>query len=451
MFVGHSENVLGTVAPGGFTRQDNNLHVTRRQLLRFADVRRFVGGQGPSQVADAMMTVVLAQHLLFMKSDGPTVARLMQTVAAALVPLVVAGPLAGVVADRVSRRGILVGGQLVRVAIALSMAGVIAADGQTPLLVLWGASLCLNRVMYTARSVSVRHVVRLHELVAMDSLLLTLGGVSGAVGGSLGLGGVQLVGGFTLVVAALIHVVSAVNYARVRAHLGGGSDHTIADWSDAREKLSEPKFVYAIASTSAHRFLSGAMFSIVLLVIDASTAGSASGYALAAGVCGTGTLAGSATAEWFNEHFPRRSLAVLTYSFSAVALCAALAADSRNTYAACLFACAFLFQNLRVCTDATIQTNAARGAGGRTFAIYDLSYNLAYLAGILAGLGLTYSASQTAILAVVAVAYALCAVVFALMRRDGPTAATTDAGASQEPSRNPDTHSVVVRSRPTTR
>jgi MFS family permease len=418
MFVGHSRNVLEVVAPGGFTRQDNNLHVTRRQLLRFADVRRFVAGQGLSQVADAMMTVTLAHHLLFMKSDGPTVSRLMQTVVAALVPLVVAGPLAGVIADRVSRRGILAGGQAARVVIALSMACVIAAGGQTPLLMLWGVSLCLNRVMYTARSVSVRHIVRQHELVAMDSLLLTVGGVAGAIGGSLGVGGMSLFGTATVLGAAALHAVSGIRYVRVRAHLGGGTDHTIAEWSDAKGKLLEAKFVYAIASTSAHRLLSGAMFSIVLLVIDARMSGSASGYALAAGACGTGTLLGSTTAEWFNERFPRRSMAVLAYSLSAVALCAALVVDTRNAFMAGLFACAFLFQNLRVCTDATIQKNAARGAGGRTFAIYDLSYNMAYLAGVLAGLGLTYATSYFSILTMVAVAYALCAVVFALMRRE---------------------------------
>lgn len=432
MSVEHSERVIDAVTHPGFTRQDNSIHVTRRQILRFADVRRFATGQGLGQVADAMLTVALAHHLLFMRADGPTVSRLMQTVAAALVPLVVAGPLSGIVADRVTRRGIIVGGQTVRVVIAVGIAVVISTGGQTPLLVLWGFSLCLNRVMYTARSVSVRHIVRRHELVAMDSLLLTVGGVAGAVGGSIGVAGIRMLGTPTVLVAAILHTVAAVRFARVRAHLGGGADHTIAEWSEAKGLLLEAKFVYAISSTSIHRFFSGAMFSIILLVLDARMTGSASAYALAAGTCGTGTLVGSATAEWCNEHFPRRSLAVLTYVVSAVSLCGALLVDHTNAYLACLATCAFLFQNLRVCTDATIQTNAARGAGGRTFAIYDLSYNLAYLAGILAGLGLTFATSRTAILATVAVSFALFALVFALMRRDGPEAPTTPEGSGAE-------------------
>lgn len=445
--------VRATLATAGLVRTDNTIHVTRRQLLRFESFRRFAMAQGLCQVFDAALTVVFANHLLFMRGSGPTITTLLQMVATALVPLLTAGPIAGVLADRFTRRHILVGGQMVRSAVALGTFVMISTGHVTGLVILWGVALCTNRVTYTARAVSIRHIVRHHELVAADSFLVTVSGLSGIVGGGAGLLGVRTLGAPVAMVILGFHVLSALMYARVTANLGGGRDHDTADWAEARRMLGDAKMRFTIAATGLHRFVFGSAFAVVILTLDDRADHSAPAYAAALSACGAGSLTGSVTAEWCNEHLPRKSLSVLAFAGSALVLCVALLVDRPFAYLAALVLTGFAFQNLRVCSDATIQTNAARGAGGRTFAVYDLTHNFAHLVGIMAGLCLAAVTRASSVLVLDTVTFALGATVFSMARRESTVDSERLAmvKAVHPSSRKFDTQSVVVRSNPTTR
>jgi hypothetical protein len=92
--------------------------------------------------------------------------------------------------------------------------------------------------------------------------------------------------------------------------------------------------------------------------------------------------------------------------------------DSPYAYLAGLLAVAFLFQNLRVCFDATMQSNAVRGGGGREFAFYDVSYNLSYLVGIIVGLSLVEPLGARVVIAVTGSLFALSGIVFLIIRRE---------------------------------
>jgi predicted MFS family arabinose efflux permease len=78
----------------------------------------------------------------------------------------------------------------------------------------------------------------------------------------------------------------------------------------------------------------------------------------------------------------------------------------------------FLFQNLRVASDATIQANAAPGSCGRVFAVYDVAFNLAYVAGLVGGLAITTTSSVHITLGTVGPLYLVGAVTFALLERE---------------------------------
>jgi len=95
-------------------RRRAQLHISRRTLFQYPDFRLAVTGQVTSQIADALNSLVFAQVLLFAPEGGPTPRLLIQTVVAAALPLILAGPLAGYVADKFERRQILVTGQGVR-------------------------------------------------------------------------------------------------------------------------------------------------------------------------------------------------------------------------------------------------------------------------------------------------------------------------------------------------
>lgn len=349
--------------------------------------RLFIGAQLTSQIADATVTILLANELLFSTQQGPTVTRLSALVFTSAAPLIVAGPLGGIIADRFTRRAILSIGQIVRSAlVVLALIGI--ENGYEILAVIaWGGGLCTSRVLYTSRAASLRHLVRNHELVAADSVSLIASSVAGSIGVSIGLT-LSMFGAWGLLQASFLHLFSSVLYSRVSANLGGGRDHIEASWHETLQHLKQQKIRFAILSTSIHRFWFGVIFSSSALMADTWGNGSAVGYLGMAAANGMGSFIGNVTAETANETVPRRTLTVLVYGGTALVCATTGLVGHPVCYAGGLVLIAFLFQNLRVCSDATIQSNAKRGAGGREFAAYDITYNLMFLVGILLGLWL---------------------------------------------------------------
>lgn len=406
-----------------FVRQSQPVHVQRRSLLRFPDFRRLVIGQFVSQCADAATSILVAQYVLFESADGPTATLLIQSVLSAAVPLFLAGPISGVIADRYSRRAILQSGQWIRVLLALGLLVSSHYGAKHVLLLIFASGLCLTKVLYTTRITTIRHLVRQHELVAADSLLLTLSNVAGACGGAFGVFSLRYLHHFGLVGVMVLHSLAAIVFAGIVTSLGGGHDHVPSTWRAAIRNLASAKTRYAIATTSLHRLLFGTAFSSAALFLDT---GRSSSYALLLGASGAGTFTGNATAEWVNEHLPRRSVAIVSYLGSSAVAWACLVHTTGNIIVPAVFVIAFLFQNLRVCSDATVQKNATKGAGGRIFATYDLVSNAAFLVGLLAGLTFLPIVGMSVMFASLIGAFGFGSTVFGLMSRD-------EGETSQEP------------------
>jgi len=396
-------------------RNDSTLVVRSVSLLRYRDFRRLIGAQAVSQMSDAMASVLLASVLLFANDQGPAVTRLMALVATSAVPLFVAGPLGGVAADRLMRRRILSTGQVARALMVASISIALAIDQIGVVFVLWAMGLCATRVLYTARIASLRHLVRQHELVAADSLSLTTSAVSGVIGAALGLMLSEVVGPGALVVVVVGHSLSASLYGSISANLGGGREHVSAQWRSVARHVWAPKIRFAIIATSTHRFLFGALFATAALVGEDAANGSAMPYVAVLGVCVVGAFAGNISAEWVNENIERRTMAVIVMITSCIASVAAGALSSPVVYLLALLVGAYLFQNLRVCSDATVQSNALTGAGGREFAIYDVTYNLAFLAGVLTGLTSLPTTGGRAIVFLIAGGFALSGLVLSVL------------------------------------
>lgn len=400
-------------------RHGDYLHVSRRSLLRFADFRRVVSAQFVSQTADALMLVVLARTLLFADPDGPTPVLLAQAAMTGAAPLVLAGPIGGFVADRWPRRQILVSGQALRACLGLCAAVAVAFNSKPAALVVFVCALCATRILFTARIASVRHLVRQHELVAADSLMLIVGVVAGALGAALF--GATLVCGSVgqLVIVSLGHFAAAYGFDRTRVWLGGEGETNAIRWSAVTAQLACGKTRYALASTSAHRLLVGVIVATVALDVDGRTDGSASGYALTLGTAGVAAFVGSVTSEWVNERIPRRPLTVGCFAGACCAVSPLPFVPGPAPRLVAVGILVFLFQNLRVASDATIQANAAPGSCGRVFAAYDIAFNLAYVVGLIGGLAIASNFSVEVALGVVGPVYLLGAVAFLLLERDG--------------------------------
>ena len=395
-----------------------------------------------SQFVDAAATICLASNLLFGSPNGPTVGRLMSAIGVAAVPLLFAGPLSGYLADRVSRRSILVYGQIVRALVVTSMLVTILVESLAAALVLWGLGLCATRVLYTSRAASIRHLVRRHELVAADSVSLALGAVAGAAGGVIGFVTNRFIGVELLGFVAIGHLAAAVAHRFVGVNLGGGRDHVSADWREVMKHVLGPKVRYAILATSTHRLLFGAVFASVALLGDRLGDGSPLTYAGVVSATGVGAFLGNITAEWVNERLTRRLTTTLAFAAAGCVSIVTVVANVPVVYIAGVALLGFLFQNLRVCSDATIQSNALRGAGGREFALYDVSYNLAYLLGVLAGLGLGEHMGSRVVISTSGTVFALGSLVFVLLPRSADSTSGVESTPSGQPNATPSSSAI---------
>lgn len=409
-------------------RHGSSVHVSRIALLRYVDVRRLLGGQVLGQVADAALSVILANELLLARSEGPTNTRLVHMVIAAAIPLLCAGPLAGYLSDHFSRRSILVSGQIVRMLSAFMLLVSLHWHWSAVAIGLWALGLCTNRVLYNARIASLRHVVRDHELVAANSLSLMLGSVSGVVGASIAVVSMRFLGASALTLAIVGHATAMIMWCRIRSVLGGGAEHEHVRWSEVVEQFRHSKTRYSMVATSSHRLIFGCILAATALRVDSLATGTTIAFGSVIAANGLGSFLGTLTAEWANENLHRKPLTVVTFALTAVFAGTACAFDDRYGYLTTVVLVAFLFQNLRLCTDATIQSNARRGAGGRTFAAYDLSYNLAFLLGVLIALSFESNVGGVTVLTSSSVVALLGSIGLFLLRR----ADTLDLGGFRD-------------------
>ena len=95
-------------------RKTNAVHVRRRDLFKYPDFRRAIGGQVLSQCGDALASLTLAQIMLFTFTDAPSITALTTALIISAVPLILVGPLAGHLADRIERRNLLCRGNALR-------------------------------------------------------------------------------------------------------------------------------------------------------------------------------------------------------------------------------------------------------------------------------------------------------------------------------------------------
>jgi predicted MFS family arabinose efflux permease len=364
---------------------------SRRALLRSGDLRQFFSSQGLGQIADAVTTLTLAQVIVFDLERGASPASLARALFATTLPFVVAGPLAGIAADRWHRRRTLAAASAARGVVTLAAIAV-PITGQ-PLVgyVAVGVLLAVSRVLYTVRAASVPHLVGADDLVTADSLALLIGTVAGMLGAALGV--VLLVVGPVpaLVVASGMHALAAMGFLLLQRDLGGHGPVTartpirFVARRILRLVTSDPTR-FAILATGGHRALLGSAFATFVLLTDARYDIEASGYAAAIGIIAAGGFLGTLTAPRAAELLSRRELAAAAYVLAGTALTIAWLVPHALVVMLAMMCAAFAFQNLRLMADALVQGEVADDMLGRVFSAYDIVYNLSFVAGALVAL-----------------------------------------------------------------
>jgi MFS family permease len=399
-----------------FRRTSSAVHVRRRDLFSYPSFRYAISGQFVSQTSDALTSFTLAELLVFSFSSGPSLSAMAWTLLISAIPLVVVSPIAGHLADRFNRKALLRRGHTVRALI--TAIALLATNSQFRVVgyVVFGVLLGLTRILYTARATSLPRLVRKHELVAADSTSLIVGVIAGSTGAGIGmaLAGTSAVA--ALSIAVLGQLLAACLFGRISIDLGKGvKKATRGHVMPIIRQLNEPKTKFAMYATASHRLILGICIASVSLLVDSAYGLNTTGYVAVLGFSAAGSFCGSLTAEWVSEHFPRRSITVIAFSVSsALSVISCIAATPRIGLLSIAFT-AFLFQNLRVRSDATIQSNVSKSNIGHVFAAYDMLYNLAFIFGAIVGIGLSGLLSFSAVLAFASMSFAAMSIVFALI------------------------------------
>jgi hypothetical protein len=359
-------------------------------IWRDPTARRFLLSQAAGQSADAITAMVVARVLLTGSDGGVDPDALLQTLAVATVPYAVVGPIAGIVADRWSRRRALGTIHLARSALTIATLVAITAGHRPSGLVLAAALLSAARLVYALRASALPWVAPPGRLVRIDAASLYVGMVAAIVGGTFGGLAAGRMSAAALVLAAGLQLVAAVGFGMLRRDLGGRSTRCEVSWLCVAQRVarlatsSPTRFVIAV--TASNRALLGASFATFVLLASEEYALGPDGYLLALAVTGAGSFVGAALAPRSHDRIGSAGVVAAAFVVPALLLSLAGSIDRRLVLevALCLSFCSF--QILRVVSDATVQASIADDTRGRVFSTYDVSYNLSYFAGAAAAI-----------------------------------------------------------------
>src|SRR4051794_3493861 len=158
-----------------------------RAVVRHRDFRRLFATRLTSQAADGAFQAALASLFFFSPERQTSAGSVAAAFATLLLPYSLVGPFAGVLLDRWRRRQILVVANLLRAALVLAVAALVARTSVGPAVyVAVLACLSVNRFFLAGLGASLPHVVPRHELVMANAVSPTCGTLAALAGGGAG-------------------------------------------------------------------------------------------------------------------------------------------------------------------------------------------------------------------------------------------------------------------------
>ena len=399
-------------------------------LRHRAAFRRLVTGQVAGQAADGLAQIAFAQVVLFEVGQGATPWEITKLLAVTLLPYSLVGPFAGVVIDRFDRRRVMVAVSGFRAALVAASVSVLVLDSQALAYLAVLALLSSSRFVLAAKGAALPNTVGGTDLVTANAVSALAGMTAAFLGAVAGSTFVAVVPAAGLVAAAASYAAAAVAFRALPAVGGGGA---------ATERLThgirrvaaelaggvafaarEPRVRRPLLTVAANRMLLGAGFILLVLIADDRYELEAPGYGLALAVTGVGAFAGTWLAPVLGRRHRRTALLPLTFLVGAAATVVGASWTTLATLVAGVGAAAFAFQVLKVLVDALVQEASPDEVRGRVFSIYDLLYNVAFIAAGLALVPLWEPGREQDLLWLLAVAFVATGVLVAARQRSWP-------------------------------
>ena len=410
-------------------------------LLRGRWFRRLFTVRVASQLTDGVFQVALASYVVFSPERAPGPAAIAGALAVVLLPFSVLGPFVGVFLDRWSRRQVLAWSNFVRVGLVLLLALGVHADLRGPgLFGLILLCLSVNRFLLAALSAALPHVVRDDELITANALTPTAGTLAFLVGLGLGTGarigwghlGVDSDVG-VLVTSAVLYALAGGLALRIpRDLLGPERDvqrpalreslRVVArGLVDGLRHLGERRpAAYGLAAIGAHRFFYG-ISSVALILLyrnyfhtPAEADAAFTGLSVAVLVSGLGFVAAAVLTPVVTERVSRRTWVLGLLAVAALTQAFPGALYTEPALLVTAFALGLASQGIKIVVDTLVQTHVDDGFRGRVFALYDVIFNVAFVAAAaVAAVVLPRDGKSYVVLAAVTLGYVVTALWYA--------------------------------------
>ncbi|MEV5317647.1 MFS transporter [Streptomyces sp. NPDC052687] len=412
-----------------------------RVLLRFRNFRRLLAVRLLSQGADGVYQVGLATYVVFSPEKQASPAAIASAMAVLLLPYSLVGPFAGVLLDRWRRRQVFLYGNVLRALLATGTA--LLMTSHVPDWLFYVSALCVtavNRFVLSGLSAALPRVVDAERLVMANSLSPTAGTLAATAGGGLAfvvrLAGSDSDAAVVLLGAALYLCGAAASLRmhrdllgpdpeQVRPRLGAALSGTLRDLRAGVRHLAGParrEAAWALASMTLMRFCYGALTVMLLMLCRyALTSDTDDGLALlglALGVSGAGFFVAAVLTPWAAGRLGPGRWIVVCAAAAAVLEPALGLPFATGPLLVAAFVLGLTTQGAKIATDTVVQSSVEDGFRGRTFSVYDVLFNVAFVgAAGVAALMLPPDGRSTALVVLVALTYATVAVAMARFER----------------------------------
>jgi MFS family permease len=421
-----------------------------RHLLVGQRFRQLFAVRLSSQFGDGIFQAALASYVLFSPERQPDSGAIAVALAAVLLPFSVLGPFVGVFLDRWNRRQILAFGNLARTVPVAATAAVISSGAHDELLAaLVIAALGVNRFLLAGLSAALPRVVSANDLVLANSVTPT----GGTVAFLLGLGaatGVRHVPGpvgtdsSIVLLAAVVYCAAAALATRMPVTLLGPDaaiDHPairqevravlVGLVGGLRHLQRRSRAAAALAVIAGHRFFYGLSTVATILLYrnyfnePVDTEAGLAGLSLAVGVSGVGFFLAAVVTPYTARRWGASSWSLVLLGSAALASAYPSLMFSEWSILVAALVLGLASQGVKICVDTLVQTSVDDAFRGRVFSIYDVVFNVVFVAAAaVAVLVVPPDGRSSGLLAGISVRYAATAASYAVWARR-PTPALT--------------------------
>ncbi|URN16876.1 MULTISPECIES: MFS transporter [Streptomyces] len=405
-----------------------------RVLLRLTNFRRLLAVRLLSQGADGVYQVALAAYVVFSPERQASPAAIASAMAVLLLPYSLVGPFAGVLLDRWRRRQVLLYGNLLRALLAAGTALLILAP--VPGWTFYVSALsvtAVNRFVLAGLSASLPRVVDGDRLVIANSLSPTAGTLAATVGGGLAfLVRLASTDAVVVLLGAALYLLSALACLRMGpgllgpdpgapSRIGAALVSTARGLRSGLRHLSERRpAARALTAMALTRFCYGGLTVMVLMLSRYAWTSTESGglalLGLVVVLSGAGFLTAAVVTPWATARAGVGGWMALCAGAAAVLEPVLGLLFAPATTMTAVFVLGFTTQAIKISTDTVVQRTVDDAYRGRIFSLYDMLFNVAFVAAAgAASLVLPPDGRSALLILVVAGLYALCAL--ALLRR----------------------------------